>query len=81
MNPHYATVQTMSTKTQSILNEIKSLSLEERREVCEEVLQLHERQRQWEEQQAKIHELQSRHAGRGLLNRLLEERAKERAHD
>jgi len=74
-------VQGMSTKAQAILEEIKALPTDERREVCAEVLQLQERQRQWEEQKVKLREMQSRHAGQGLLNRLLAERAKERAHD
>ncbi len=69
----------MSTKAQAILEELENLSPEERREVCKEILQLQERQRQWEEQKAKLHDMQSRHAGQGLLNLLLEERAKERA--
>ncbi len=69
----------MSTKAQAILDEIKALPLEEQEQVRDGILQLQERQHQWEEQKAKLREMQSRHAGRGMLNRLLEERAKERA--
>ena len=69
----------MSTRSQSILEQIKSLPPEEQREVCDGVAQFQSRQRAWEEQKAKLREMQSRHAGGGLLKRLLEERAKERA--
>ncbi len=69
----------MSTKAEAILDEIRALPPEEREQVRNGILQLQERQRQWEEQKAKLREMQSRHAGRGLLNRLLEERTKERA--
>ena len=68
----------MSTKAQVILDEIKALPPEEQEQVRDGILQLQERQRQWEEQKAKLREMQSRHTGRGLLKRLLEERAKER---
>ena len=47
--------------------------------VCSEIRQLEARRQEWEEQKAKLREMQARHAGRGLLNRLLDERAKERA--
>ncbi len=69
----------MSTKAQAVLEEIKALSPDEQVQVRDGILQLQERQRQWEEQNAKLRQMQSRHAGRGMLNRLLEERAKERA--
>ena len=69
----------MSTKAQAILEEIQGLPPDEREEVLDEVLRLRERMRQWEQQKARLHEMQSRHAGSGLLNRLLAERAKERA--
>ncbi len=69
----------MSTKAEAILEQIKALPPEDREQVRDGLLQLEERQRQWEEQQAKLREMQSRHAGSGLLNRLLDERAKERA--
>ena len=59
--------------------EASKLPPEEQEQVRDGILQLHERRRQWEEQKAKLREMQSRHAGRGLLNRLLKERAKERA--
>jgi hypothetical protein len=72
-------VQGMSTKAQAILEEIKALPTDERREVCAEVLQLQERQRQWEEQKAALRRLQASSKGKGLLKALLEDRAKERA--
>lgn len=72
-------VRSMSTKAQAILEEIKALPPEEQEQVRDGILQLDERRRQWEEQKTKLREMQSRHTGRGLLNRLLEERAKERA--
>ena len=69
----------MSTKAQAILDEIKTLPPNEQEQVRDGLQQLQERQSQWAEQKSKLREMQSRHAGRGLLNRLLEERAKERA--
>ena len=69
----------MSTKAQATLEEIKALPPQEKEQVRAGILQLHERQRQWDEQKVKLREMQSRHAGRGMLNRLLEERARERA--
>ena len=69
----------MSTKAQAILEEIKALPTDERREVCAEVLQLQDRQRQWEEQKAALRRLQASSKGKGLLKALLEDRAKERA--
>ena len=69
----------MSTKAQAILDEIKALPPDEQKEVRDGILQIQERQRQWEEQQVKLREMQSRHTGRGMLNRLLEDRAKKRA--
>ena len=69
----------MSVSAQAILEQIKSLPSDEQREVYAAILQIEARQRGWEEQKIKIREMQSRHKGSGLLNRLLEERAKERA--
>ncbi len=69
----------MSTKAQAILDEIRALPAVERRAVCDEVLQLRERQLQWEEQQAALRLLQASNKGKGLLKALLEDRAKERA--
>ena len=69
----------MSTKAQAILEEIKALPPEEREHGRNGIRQLEERQRQWEAQKARLREMQARHSGSGLLNRLLEERAKERA--
>jgi hypothetical protein len=69
----------MSTNAEAILEQIRALPAQEQERVCEGVLQLQERQRGWAEQKAKLREMQSRHAGRGLLNRLLQERARERA--
>jgi hypothetical protein len=69
----------MSPKAQAILEEIKSLPPAELQDVCVGIRRLEARRQEWEEQQEKLREMQSRHAGRGLLDRLLEERAKERA--
>lgn len=69
----------MSTKAQAILDEIRALPPTEMQRVCSEIRQLDARRQGWEEQQAKLREMQARHAGSGLLNRLLDERAKERA--
>jgi len=62
-----------------ILEQIQGLSPEDRERVVDEAVRLREGAREWEQQKVKLHDMQSRHAGRGLLNRLLEERAKERA--
>ena len=72
-------MQRMSTNAQAILERINALSAEDRREVCDTLLQLEARRAGWEEQKVKLREMQSRHAGSGLLQRLLDERAKERA--
>jgi len=69
----------MSTKAQAILEEIKALPPEEREQVRDGLLQLQERQRQWEEQKAALRRLQGSSKGKGLLKALLEDRAKERA--
>ncbi len=65
----------MSLRAQAILDEIRALPPDEQDQVLDEAIRLHE----WEQQRARLREMQSRHAGRGLLNRLLEERVKERA--
>ena len=69
----------MSTKAQAILEEIKALPPEEREQVRNGILQLQERQRQWEEQKAALRRLQASSKGKGLLKALLEDRARERA--
>ena len=69
----------MSTKGQAILDAIKTLPPTERAEVLAKVKLLESRQAAWEEQRVALRALQSRHAGSGLLTRLLEERTKERA--
>jgi hypothetical protein len=69
----------MSTKAQMILEQIRALSPEDRERVVDEAVRLRDGAREWDRQKAKLHDMQSRHAGRGLLNSLLEERAKERA--
>jgi hypothetical protein len=48
-------------------------------EFAAQINDLQARRRGWEEQKTRLREMQARHAGRGLLNWLLEERAKERA--
>ncbi len=72
-------VHLMSTKVEAILKEIKALPPEEQRQVLDEALHLRTRTCEWEQQQARLRDMQSRHAGRGLLQRLLEIRAEERS--
>jgi hypothetical protein len=62
----------------SIIERIQALPPEERREVSAEILRIDERRRLWEDQQAQLRRMQERHAGRGMLKRLLENRAEER---
>jgi hypothetical protein len=69
----------MSKSAQGVLEQIRALPPDEQRELYEQIAQLQSRQRAWEEQRTKLREMQARHAGSGLLNRLLAERAKERA--
>ena len=69
----------MSTTAAAILDQIKTLPPGEQREVLDGMTQLQARRGEWEKQQAKLRELQARHAGSGLLSRLLNERAKERS--
>ena len=69
----------MSTKAQAILDQIQALPPEEQAEVLDQALRLREGMLQWGEQKKRLRELQARYAGSGLLKRLLEERAKERA--
>ena len=69
----------MSTKAQAILDEIKALPPEEQEQVRDGILQLQDRQRQWEEQKAALRRLQASSKGKGLLKALLEDRARERA--
>jgi hypothetical protein len=69
----------MSTKAQMILEQIRALSPEDREHVLDEAARLREGAREWGRQKANLRDIQSRHAGRGLSNRLLEERARERA--
>jgi hypothetical protein len=69
----------MSTRAVDILRQIQELPPEERDQVREAIVELQQRQHEWDEQRAKLRQMQSRHAGRGLLNRLLEERTRERA--
>ena len=69
----------MSTKAQAILEQIRALPPEDRQQVLDEAVRLREGSKQWEQQKADLRAMQSRHAGRGLLSRLLEDRARERA--
>lgn len=69
----------MSTTAAAILDQIKTLPPGEQREVLDGVTQLQARRGEWEKQQTKLREMQARHAGSGLLSRLLDERAKERS--
>lgn len=71
----------MSTTATAILDQIKTLPEAEQQEVLAGVTQLQARRGEWERQRAALRELQARHTGSGMRNRLLEARAKERAHD
>lgn len=68
----------MSTRTQAILDQVKALPDDERREVCEQIVEFESRMEGWEKQKAILRDMQSRHAGSGLLEVLLEERRKDR---
>jgi hypothetical protein len=69
----------MSANAQAVIEKIRALPANEQQQVFEEVAHLQSRQRAWAEQQAKMREMQGRHTGSGLLNRLLEARNQERA--
>lgn len=69
----------MSTTAREIIERIKSLPTEDQQTVCEEIVRLAENRRGWEIQKEKLRMMQARHAGSGLLNRLLDDRTKERA--
>jgi hypothetical protein len=69
----------MSTTATAILDQIKTLPEAEQQEVLAGVTQLQARRGEWEKQRAALRELQARHAGSGLLDRLLGERMKERS--
>lgn len=69
----------MSTKAEVILDQLKTLPRDEQQAVLDALRQRDVRQLAWEDQAATLRGMQARHAGRGLLTRLLEERAKERA--
>jgi hypothetical protein len=71
----------MSTRTQAILDQVKALPDDERREVCEQIIDFEARVEGWEKQKARIREMQARYAGSGLLSRLLDERNKDRARE
>jgi hypothetical protein len=68
----------MSSKARSIVEQIKSLSSEDQQEVFAEVMRLDSSRREWEEQKTRLHEMQKRHKGRGLLEKLLNDRSQER---
>lgn len=68
----------MSTTATAILDQIKTLPEAEQQEVLAGVTQLQTRRGEWEKQRADLREMQARHAGSGLRDRLLDERAKER---
>lgn len=69
----------MSKNAQTVLEQIMALPPEEQQEVLAQLTAMEARRQAWEEQKARLRQMQARHAGSGLLNRLLEERAKERA--
>ena len=68
----------MSARTQAILEEIKTLPNDERREVFEHIIEFEAQQEGWEKQQIRLREMQERFAGSGLLSRLLEYRNEDR---
>lgn len=68
----------MSTKAQAILEEIKALSPEERREILESLRQPEDTVRS---QRENLRQGRGLFAGSGLLEDLLAERAKERARE
>ncbi|HXG49442.1 MAG TPA: hypothetical protein VNO52_17600 [Methylomirabilota bacterium] len=68
----------MSTNAPVILEEIKALPPEEQEQVRDGILQLQDRQRQWEEQKLELRRLQASSKGKGLLKALLEDRIRER---
>ena len=47
----------MSTKAQAVLEQIKTLPADEQREVCNEILQMEARRKQWDDQKSKLREL------------------------
>jgi len=69
----------MSTKSKAILEEIRALPPDEQAQLVAEAIRLRDDAQEWARQKGKLREMQSRHSGRGLGNRLLAERAKERA--
>lgn len=69
----------MSTRAEALLEQIKALPPEVQREVAAKVLQREQGHGNWEEQKVKLRQMQARHAGRGLRDRLLQDRAMERA--
>jgi len=71
----------VSGTVQTVMEQVRALPPDELQEVATQISELQARRHGWEEQKTRLREMQGRHAGRGLLNRLLEERAKERARD
>jgi hypothetical protein len=65
----------MSTKAETVLEEIKALSLPEQQAVWQELRVLNKVQ-----QRAALERLRGSSAGKGLLDKLLAARARERAH-
>ena len=68
------TVWRMSTKAQAVVEQIKSLPPSEQDEVCEEIVAFRKRH-----QREAVERLRGATAGKSLLNKLLAERARERA--
>jgi len=69
----------MSEKAQAICEQIKALPPEEQQEVLAQLNAIQVRRHAWEEQKTRLRQMQARYAGSGMLNRLLEDRARERA--
>ena len=74
-------VGNMSTKAEAVLEQIRALPPEDREQVRDGILQLQERQRQWEEQKLALRRLQASSKGEGLLKALLEDRRRDRERD
>jgi hypothetical protein len=74
----YAYSSAMSNRAEKILQDIKTLEPDEQARVREALLQVNKDQG-WDEQRSVLRSMQARHKGRGLLKRMLEERARERA--
>ena len=60
------------------MEEIKALPADEQRELAEYIAKTEMGRAEWEKQKVILRDMQARHAGSGMLARLLEERNKDR---